>query len=257
MTEDSTIIVHPDNEHDSLYDREFARTQLPFYSHYTTPDPSSLIKYKKLDYYVLYIAPVNSSSVSRDVLNQLYKNSINKRHNSVKDWLDMHFHYDSTFGYSSKASYIDAGFDLFMPDSLLVPLKSFSNILKLGIKCAMYHYSAEGGLKTFCYGGEQIQESFATFTPCAFYLYPRSSMGAKTPLRLSNSVGIIDSGYRGELGAIVDNVMDVSYEINKGDRLVQICPPNLEYPMKVYIVDDISLLGYTDRGTGGFGSTGK
>ena len=51
--------------------------------------------------------------------------------------------------------------------------------------------------------------------PTAYYLYPRSSMGSKTPLRLSNSVGIIDAGYRGNIIGVVDNISDrENYNIN-------------------------------------------
>jgi dUTP pyrophosphatase len=104
-----------------------------------------------------------------------------------------------------------------------------------------------------------------------YYLYPRSSMGAKTPLRLSNSVGIIDAGYRGELGALLDNNDKVKrkaqgmdenaifnyYTIEKGDRIVQICSPNLTYPIYPIVVDSESELGVSIRGSGGFGSTGR
>jgi dUTP pyrophosphatase len=95
-----------------------------------------------------------------------------------------------------------------------------------------------------------------------YYLYPRSSMGAKTPLRLSNSVGIIDAGYRGELGAILDNLegeeVDFNYyKIEKGDRIVQICSPNLTYPIYPILVNNENELGESIRGSDGFGSTGR
>ena len=91
------------------------------------------------------------------------------------------------------------------------------------------------------------------------YSVHRSSI-AKTPLRLSNNVGIIDSGYRGNLGAFVDNIhrskgCDTSWTVEKHTRLFQICGPNLE-PIEVEIVDSENDLGKTSRGTGGFGSTG-
>ena len=96
-------------------------------------------------------------------------------------------------------------------------------------------------------------------------------MGAKTPLRLSNSVGIIDAGYRGEIGALVDNNASVVsktqgmnedaifnyYSIQKGDRIIQICSPNLTYPIYPILVDNESELGESERGSGGFGSTGR
>ena len=93
----------------------------------------------------------------------------------------------------------------------------------------------------------------------SYYLYSRSSTPLKTPLRLANSVGIIDSGYRGHIKAVFDNKNDydfMEYNIEFGSRLAQLCPPNLEYPMKIYIVDNVESLGITNRGTGGFGSTG-
>jgi dUTP pyrophosphatase len=91
-----------------------------------------------------------------------------------------------------------------------------------------------------------------------YYLYPRSSTGTKTPLRLSNSVGIIDSGYRGNITAVFDNISGVDYAIEKYQRLVQICPPDLSYPFLVTIVATLNELGCdTSRGSGGFGSTGK
>ena len=94
----------------------------------------------------------------------------------------------------------------------------------------------------------------------SYYLYSRSSTPMKTPLRLANSVGVIDSGYRGHIKAVFDNKNDydfMEFNIEFGSRLAQLCPPNLEYPMKIYIVDDIDSLGITDRGDAGFGSTGN
>ena len=85
--------------------------------------------------------------------------------------------------------------------------------------------------------------------PCAFYLYPRSSI-SKTVLRLANSVGIIDRGYRGNICAMFD--VKTPFVATKGQRFVQICEPSLE-PFKVRIVSELNM---TLRGEGGFGSTG-
>jgi dUTP pyrophosphatase len=87
----------------------------------------------------------------------------------------------------------------------------------------------------------------------SYYLYPRSSI-IKTPLRLANSVGIIDSGYRGNIKSVFD--VKSEYNIEKYSRLVQICSPTL-LPLYVKIVDNIEDLGVTERGSCGFGSTGK
>lgn len=83
-------------------------------------------------------------------------------------------------------------------------------------------------------------------------IIPRSSIGAKTPLRLSNSVGLIDSGYRGELGVLYDNLADQPYHITKGDRIAQLLVmPSYRFQAKV-----VESLEDSDRGEGGFGSTG-
>ena len=82
---------------------------------------------------------------------------------------------------------------------------------------------------------------------------PRSSIGAKTGLRLSNSIGIIDADYRGEIGVLYDNISDSDYEIKAGDRIAQIWVERVER-FKPVTVD---ILPATERGEGGFGSSGK
>ena len=83
-----------------------------------------------------------------------------------------------------------------------------------------------------------------------FYMYPRSSL-SNTELRLANSVGIIDSGYRGNLIGAFDTNVDCAAQA--GACLVQICAPGL-VPIVVSIVDYIG--DETLRGASGFGSTG-
>ena len=68
---------------------------------------------------------------------------------------------------------------------------------------------------------------------------------------MSNSVGIIDAGYRGCIKVALDNMGDDDYVIDKGTRLFQICCPLLS-PITLKIVDCLS---ETSRGEGGFGST--
>ena len=86
-----------------------------------------------------------------------------------------------------------------------------------------------------------------------YYVYPRSSI-SKTPLRLANSVGIIDSGYRGELMAVVDNISKEDYVVEEGQRLFQICSNTLLPFSNIKIVEE---LNNTVRCAGGFGSTGQ
>lgn len=95
-----------------------------------------------------------------------------------------------------------------------------------------------------------------------YYLYPRSSI-SKTPLIMANSVGIIDSGYRGNIKGAVKYIPSNDYFIHnkenypdylikKGTRLFQICAPSLE----VFFTTISSELSSSKRGEGGFGSTG-
>ena len=85
-----------------------------------------------------------------------------------------------------------------------------------------------------------------------YLLMPRSSI-SKTPLRLCNAIGLIDAGYRGEIMAAVDNIKQESYEVEKGQRLFQLVSMD-GGPIYFELVD---VLSTSERGKGGFGSTGK
>jgi len=95
--------------------------------------------------------------------------------------------------------------------------------------------------------------------PAPCMLIPRSSLSA-TPLRLSNSIGLIDMGYRGEVLAKVDCVDETvqNYEIEHGKRLFQIVQHNWLPWQNIIIVDSLNYLPAApdNRGAGGFGSTG-
>ena len=84
---------------------------------------------------------------------------------------------------------------------------------------------------------------------------PRSSI-SKTPLVLSNHVGIIDSGYRGNLIAMFRNLSGEDYHVEQYTRLIQVCHSSLK-PFIVRLANSAEDLGNTSRGSGGFGSTGK
>ena len=86
----------------------------------------------------------------------------------------------------------------------------------------------------------------------AYFLMPRSSI-SKTPLRMANSIGLIDGGYRGELIAMVDNIKTTAFTVEKGQRLFQIVACDCS-PIHYELVEELS---ETTRGSGGFGSTGK
>ena len=88
---------------------------------------------------------------------------------------------------------------------------------------------------------------------CAAFLYARSGLGVKHGICLSNGVGVIDSDYRGEICAGLCNVSDTPYTIEPDERVCQM----VIAPVLTPDVVEVSELDDTDRGEGGFGSTGK
>lgn len=91
-----------------------------------------------------------------------------------------------------------------------------------------------------------------------YFLLPRSSTGLRYPIRMSNSIGLIDYEYRGEIGAIVDILYETDSlspeNLKSGHRLFQLMPITFCRNIEVKLVDK---LPESDRGEGGFGSTGK
>ena len=120
----------------------------------------------------------------------------------------------------------DAGLDLYVLEDIeFAPGET--KLIKLGISC-----QPENGV--------------------AYFLMPRSSI-SKTSLRMSNSVGLIDGGYRGEIMACCDNIKTEKYSVKKGERLFQLVAAScsdIHYEIKENLDD-------STRGDGGFGSTGK
>jgi dUTP pyrophosphatase len=202
----------------------------------------------------------------------------------------------------------DSGFDLFMPTDGTDYGYGIENLLSrnyivnpgitstvdvdgarglnLGVKCCMrvaaataatHAHATQTVSTTTSTASEPVSITTTTRAPivtatdppsaCGFYLYPRSSI-SKTRMRLANSVGIIDAGYRGDLIAAVDSIgvfgstdiwhiwKETLSPIKKYDRYFQVCAPDLS-PFLVHIVDtEQELSPPTTRGQGGFGSTG-
>ena len=117
----------------------------------------------------------------------------------------------------------DVGLDIPMPVSITVPPKTKAFTVDLGFKAEQNH---------------------------GYMLVPRSSI-SKTPLRLANSVGIIDKSYRGKVMVKVDNVSSSSFVMNEGSCYFQIVAFNGNLP-NFTLVKEIS---DTLRGSGGFGSS--
>lgn len=86
-------------------------------------------------------------------------------------------------------------------------------------------------------------------------IVPRSGLGRKG-IMLVNTVGVIDSDYRGEIGITLQNAGSEPVAIAHGDRVAQmLIMPYAK--VKLERVDDVSALSETERGAGGFGSTGR
>ena len=88
---------------------------------------------------------------------------------------------------------------------------------------------------------------------CAGLVYARSGMAAKRGLAPANKVGVIDSDYRGEITVVLLNHSKQPQTIEPGDRIAQFVITPVLTPEYI-LVDELS---DTERGVGGFGSTGK
>lgn len=81
---------------------------------------------------------------------------------------------------------------------------------------------------------------------------PRSGLALKSGITVLNTPGTIDAGYRGEIGVILFNTTDADFAVHKGDRVAQI----VIAPVTRVEVVETDAIEETDRGSGGFGSTG-
>lgn len=87
----------------------------------------------------------------------------------------------------------------------------------------------------------------------AAMVYARSGLAIKHGIGLLNSVGVIDSDYRGEIKVGLVNQFDKDYEIQPNERIAQLIIQPISHPEII----ECDTLGDTQRGSGGFGSTGK
>ena len=122
----------------------------------------------------------------------------------------------------------DAAADLASLETVVVPAHSYGNKIKTGIHL-------------------QLPEGWQARA------LPRSSIGAKTPLRMSNSCGVIDTAYTGDVTILFDNISDSDYTINAGDRIAQLWVE----PVYRFKPKQVDILQATERNEKGIGSTGK
>lgn len=87
----------------------------------------------------------------------------------------------------------------------------------------------------------------------AAFVFPRSGLSSKYGISLANSVGVIDSDYTGEIICPLINNGKNDYTVKKGERIAQI----VFMPVYKAVLQEADSLEETERGAGGFGSTGK
>lgn len=197
----------------------------------------------------LLIKIVKQNSEGDNMYNErvnLYKIAVNKHNKMI-----------------SENPYYDSGFDLYqpyLPEAMQTLQHMQTYKVGLGIQGAMYSIHKSIPLDDILITNKiGLYLNNGNVVPEPYKIHPRSSIFKKS-FRLANSTGIIDTGYRGNLCALIDNNNDLGTsqkeyrnKIIQHERYFQICKPNLK-KFKVIIVDN---LPSTDRGCGGFGSTGK
>ena len=101
-----------------------------------------------------------------------------------------------------------------------------------------------------------VPTGIAIALPSAEYValvFARSGLGIKKGVCLSNGVGVIDSDYRGEIGVGLVNLGDTPHTVQPGDRIAQL----MVVPVVQPTLTVVDTLDETERGAGGFGSTGR
>lgn len=220
----------------------------------------------------------NSTYIVQELLHIYDKVMVLKVFIDINDENFKHMYIEAVNNHNNKLihyqQYIDAGFDLFAPGNEGNELITYGSNLRF-FGTGWNDRSPVNKLDhKICCSARMFTDTGKSYNT-GYYMHPRSSL-SKTKLRLANSTGIIDAGYRGHLIGMfdvvnieepIDNHMtqdNIQYNNNeadywgrKYDRYVQICAPGL-CPIVVEIVQSLDELGgETERGSGGFGSTGR
>ena len=141
---------------------------------------------------------------------------------------------DSKLFYTDvKAATENAGVDLYVPQDVVF---------------------APGEKKMVSMDVSAVIADVATNSPQNYWMLPRSSI-SKTGLMMMNSVGVIDKSYRGELIAALWNTTGSYVTVTRGQRLVQLVTRDMGDIVKISCVDSLTSFS-SERGSGGFGSTG-
>lgn len=135
-----------------------------------------------------------------------------------------------------------------VPDMELIPRKAFETDAGMDLKSAENVDIAPHSTKL-------VNCGIAIELPVGYeaQVRSRSGLAGKSGIFVLNSPGTIDANYRGPVGVILHNTTDTVFKITKYDRIAQMVINQLPE----VVVEVVEVLSSTDRGVGGFGSTGK
>lgn len=144
-------------------------------------------------------------------------------------------------------------------EQVRVPLQ----LLDPDLPMPAYAYPGDAGVDLRATCDDMLQPFERKLVPCgialaiprgfAGFVLPRSGLAIKHGVSLVNAPGLIDSDYRGEVRAVLVNLdPHTAFKIKRGDRIAQL----VIMPVPVVGFDAVSSLPETDRGAGGFGSSG-
>ncbi len=164
-------------------------------------------------------------------LHELYKNAIIKQQRLV-------WEAQTAWQTEKNVVFFDAGFDIFIPNSVQANPPPITTTMTID-----HHVKLAMDFKNF---------------PVGYTLIERSSTGKKTPWSLANKIGLFDSAYRGGVIGQFDRIDGRNLPVKPlaYTRLLQVCAPDITWPIFPVLVNSIEELGTTARGEGGFGSTG-
>ena len=199
--------------------------------HFSTEQAKNLVKETKngIEEIIKDLKPSTHKKAILDAFFNLFYNTYEKALEKYHSYsFELPIKLDEGAQIPTYAHESDAAADIYSLETITIKAHTISNKIRTGIHV-------------------QLPQNW-----CA-RIIPRSSTGAKTPLRLSNCQGLIDQGYTGEILVFYDNISDSDYTINAGDRIAQMWVEPI-YRFKAKKVDTLQ---ETDRNDGGFGSTGK
>jgi dUTP pyrophosphatase len=155
----------------------------------------------------------------------------------------------------------------FVPGEFLEPVISNEIDIRIkldeGVKCPVYAHEGDSGFDILARKTVKFNKFQTRLVPTGIYLEipkgyecqirPRSGISLKTPFRIANAPGTIDSNYRGEVGIIIQNVSSRQLVVKEGTKIAQgVIVPVMH--AKFSVVEDLE---NSNRGADGFGSTDK